>query len=129
MLKAAAAIKSATVKYFTFHNCFFKIDFCFKPIESPRPGEESGNQTERDANLTEEEIETLLALRKKSRKKAAVETVITSAADLEKMKKQKDLIARLEKSIRIQKTGFQHEIHGTIFQSHKHMCVCMYVCK
>eukprot|EP01036_Dinobryon_divergens_P033920 gene33920-43822_t len=90
MLKAAAAIK-----------------------KSPRPGEESGNQTEREANLTEEEIETLLALRKKSRKKTAVEAAVTtSAADLEKMKKQKDLIARLEKSIRIQKTGFQHEIHG-----------------
>jgi hypothetical protein len=136
MLKAAAAIKSKIVStYFVVITLFISS---FKSLESPRPGEESGNQTEREVNLTEEEIETLLALRRKSRKKTAVETVTTSAADLEKMKKQKDLIARLEKSIRIQKTGFQHEIHGTTIQIfisiYYHLMMycspytCMYVC-
>lgn len=36
----------------------------------------------------------------------------TSAADAEKIKKQKELISKLEKSLRVQKSGFLHEING-----------------
>ena len=70
------------------------------------------NNQHEDA-LTEQEIETLLAMRKKSRRKQQLESV-TSAADASTIKKQKELIERLEKSIRVQKAGFQHEIQGSI---------------
>lgn len=52
-----------------------------------------------------------MTMRKKFRKMGPMQPE-TSAADAEKIKKQKELISKLEKSLRVQKSGFLHEING-----------------
>lgn len=62
--------------------------------------------------LTVQEIDSLISMRKMHRKKVHQQPLESLPADLATMKRQKELIQRLEKSLRTQKIGFQHEIHG-----------------